>query len=300
MHRGLPVLSLFFLLLLTPSPSEAQRLSDGVVPEHYTLWFAPDLHKETFRGRETIRVQVRAATRAITLHAAEIEFGEVTIAGGGRSQTAQVSLDPKLETATLTVAQEIPAGEATLQITYSGLLNDKLRGFYLSRANGRKYAVTQMEATDARRAFPSFDEPQFKATFELSLMVDASDTAISNGAVVSDMPGPEPGKHTLTFATTPKMSSYLVAMVVGDFVCRSGASAGTALRICSTADKLGLTAFALEAAEQQLAFFNEYFGIPSAFGKLDLIAVPDFAAGAMENSGAIIFLERLLLVDPER
>jgi aminopeptidase N len=300
MHRGLPVLSLFFLLLLTPSPSEAQRLSDGVVPEHYTLWFAPDLEKETFRGRETIRVQVRAATRTITLHAAEIEFGEVTIAAGGRSQTAQVSLDPKSETATLTVAQEIPAGEAALQITYSGLLNDKLRGFYLSRANGRKYAVTQMEATDGRRAFPSFDEPQFKATFDLSLMVDASDTAISNGAVLSDMPGPEPGKHTLTFATTPKMSSYLVAMVVGDFVCRSGASAGTTLRICSTADKLGLTAFALEAAEQQLAFFNEYFGIPYAFGKLDLIAVPDFAAGAMENSGAIIFRERLLLVDPER
>ena len=180
------------------------------------------------------------------------------------------------------------------------MLNDKLRGFYLSRANGRKYAVTQMEATDARRAFPSFDEPRFKATFDVSLTVDAADTAISNGAVLSDEPGPEAGKHTLKFATTPKMSTYLVAMIVGDFVCRTGASDGTPIRICSTADKLGLTAFALEAAEQQLAFFNEYFGIRYAFGKLDLIAVPDFAAGAMENSGAITFRERLLLVDPER
>jgi len=157
-----------------------------------------------------------------------------------------------------------------------------------------------MEATDARRAFPSFDEPRFKATFDVSLMVDAADTAISNGAVVSDEPGPETGKHTLRFATTPKMSTYLVALIVGDFVCRTGASDGTPIRVCSTADKLGLTAFALEAAEQQLAFFNEYFGIRYAFGKLDLIAVPDFAAGAMENSGAITFRERLLLVDPDR
>ncbi len=126
------------------------------------------------------------------------------------------------------------------------------------------------------------------------------DTAISNGAQLSDTPGPEPGTHTVSFATTPKMSTYLVAMIVGDFVCRSGASDGTPIRVCSTPDKLGLTAFALEAAAQQLAFYNDYFGIAYPFGKLDIIAVPDFAAGAMENSGAITFRERLLLVDPER
>ena len=297
--RALLVFS-FVPLLIAPYAAEAQRLTDTVVPDHYTLWFAPDLDKETFRGRESIRVQVKTATRTITLHAAEVEFGDVTIAAGNRTQTAQVTLEPKTETATLTVPQEIPAGTATLQIAYTGLLNDKLRGFYLSRANGRRYAVTQMEATDARRAFPSFDEPRFKATFDVSLMVDAADTAISNGAPLSDVPGPEPGKHTLTFATTPRMSTYLVAMIVGDFVCRSGAAGGTPIRVCSTADKLGLTAFALEAAEQELSFFNDYFGIPYAFGKLDLIAVPDFAAGAMENSGAITFRERLLLVDPER
>ena len=300
MERRGPPSFLFVALLLITSPVAAQRLSDAVIPEHYTLWFAPDLEKETFRGRETIRVQITRATRTITLHAAEIEFGDVTITAGGHTQDAQVKAEPGMETATLTVPQEIPAGTATLQIAYNGILNDKLRGFYLSRANGRKYAVTQMEATDARRAFPSFDEPRFKATFDLSLMVDAADTAISNGALVSDVPGPESGKHTVTFATTPKMSTYLVAMIVGDFVCRTGAADNTPIRICSTADKLGLTAFALEAAEQQLAFFNEYFGIRYAFGKLDLIAVPDFAAGAMENSGAIVFRERLLLVDPER
>ena len=151
----------------------------------------------------------------------------MTITSGGRTQTARVTLDEARETATFTVPQPIAEGQATIQITYTGILNDKLRGFYISKANGRKYAVSQLEATDARRAFPSFDEPAFKATFDISLMVDAADTAISNGRQLSDTPGPEPGKHTLTFARTPKMSTYLVAMLVGDFVCRDGASDGT-------------------------------------------------------------------------
>ena len=285
-------------LLLLATPVSAQRLSGTVVPEHYTLWFAPDLPTATFRGREIIRVQMRAPSRTVTLHAAEIEFDEVTIESGGVVQTAQVTLDSTAQTATFTTSREIPAGIAMVHIRYRGLLNDKLRGFYLSKANGRSYAVTQLEATDARRAFPSFDEPVYKATFEVSLMVDSADTAISNGAQLSDTPGPDPGKHTLTFATTAKMSSYLVAMVVGDFVCRSGIADGTPIRVCSTPDKLPLTTYALDAARQQLAFFNDYFGIKYPFGKLDIIAVPDFAAGAMENVGAIIFRERSLLIDP--
>src|SRR5688572_3047655 len=210
-------------LLLVAAPAGAQRLSDNVAPEHYTLWFAPDLATATFRGRESIRVQVRASTQAITLHAAEIEFDEVTIESNGVSQTARVTLDARTETATFTAPRSIPAGRATVHVRYRGILNDKLRGFYLSSANGRRYAVTQLEATDARRAFPSFDEPTYKATFALSMMIDNADAGISNGAQISDTPGPEPGKHTLSFATTPRMSSYLVAMVVGDFVCRSGA-----------------------------------------------------------------------------
>ncbi|NOT27883.1 MAG: M1 family peptidase [Acidobacteria bacterium] len=290
--------ALIVALLLLASPAWAQRLSGTAVPEHYTLWFAPDLTSATFRGRESIRLQMRAPSRAITLHAAEIEFDEVTVESVGGLQTAQVTLDSTAETVTFTTAQEIPTGLATIHIRYRGLLNDKLRGFYLSKANGRSYAVTQLEATDARRAFPSFDEPVYKATFDVSLMIDSADTAISNGTQLSDTPGPEPGKHTLTFATTAKMSSYLVAMVVGDFVCRSGSASGTPIRVCSTPDKLPLTTYALDAAQQQLAFFNDYFGITYPFGKLDIIAVPDFAAGAMENVGAIIFRERSLLIDP--
>ena len=209
-----------------------------------------------------------------------------------------MTTDAKGETATLTVPERLAEGQATIQIAYTGILNDKLRGFYISKANGRKYAVSQMEATDARRAFPSFDEPIYKATYDISMTVPAGDTAISNGRIVSDTPGPTPGTHTLTFARTPRMSSYLVALLVGDFVCREGASDGTPIRVCSTPDKRELTGFALEAATQQLKFYNDYFGIKYPFGKLDIIGVPDFSAGAMENIGAITFRERLLLIDP--
>src|SRR6478735_5551588 len=285
------------VLCLLSVPAFAQRLPAGATPTHYTLWFAPDLEKETFRGRESIVVTLAAPSTTITLNAAEITFGEVTIEDAGGKQTAKVSLNEKDEMATLTVPRALRTGAATINITYTGILNDKLRGFYLSKANGRKYAVSQMEATDARRAFPSFDEPAYKATFAVTLMVDAADSAISNGKQVSDTPGPEAGKHTIVFAPTPKMSSYLVALLVGDFVCRSGSAGSTPIRVCATPDKVGLTAFAVTAAEQEVNFYNHYFGIPYPYEKLDIIGVPDFAAGAMENAGAITFRERMLLAD---
>ena len=291
-------LKLLVVLLVLAAPAAAQRLPGTVVPEHYALAFEPDLAKETFRGRESIRVTLAEPATSITLHAAEITFGEVTITSGGRTQTAKVTTDPKNETATFTVPERLGEGQATIQISYTGVLNDQLRGFYISKANGRKYAASQMEATDARRAFPSFDEPMYKATFDISMTVPVGDTAISNGKITSDTPGPQPGTHTLTFARTPRMSSYLVALLVGDFACREGSSEGVPIRICSTPDKRDLTGFALEAATQQLKFYNDYFGIKYPFGKLDIIGVPDFSAGAMENIGAITFRERLLLIEP--
>jgi aminopeptidase N len=288
------------LLACSTAPALAQRLPGTVTPTHYALWFAPDLQNATFRGRETIDIDIPGPTASVTLNAAEIQFGAVTITAGGRMQTADVTLDEKNEMATLTVPRALPKGAASIQITYTGILNDKLRGFYLSKANGRRYAVSQMEATDARRAFPSFDEPAYKATFDVSLMIDTGDTAISNGAQRSDTPGPEQGKHTVVFARTPKMSTYLVAMLVGDFVCRSGSADAIAVRVCSTPDKLPLTGFALEAAQQEVKLYNEWTGIKYQFGKLDIIGVPDFAAGAMENAGAITFREEYLFADPER
>jgi aminopeptidase N len=293
-------LLLLTLILLVASPAAAQRLPGTAIPEHYDLWFAPDLKTETFRGRETIRVDLPKPTKSIVLHAAEIAFKDVRVTSGGQGQAATVTLDEKTETATLTVPKEMAAGPASIEITYTGILNDKLRGFYLSEANGRKYAVSQMEATDARRAFPSFDEPALKATFAITLMVDQGDTAISNGAQVSDTPGPDAGKHTVVFDKTKPMSTYLVALIVGDFVCRGTTAEGVPLRVCSTPDKKELTGFALEAAAQQLKFYNDYYGVAYPFGKLDIVGIPDFAAGAMENTGAITFREQYLLADPER
>jgi aminopeptidase N len=287
-------------ILLPASPALAQRLPGGVIPEHYTLWFAPDLRAHTFRSRETLRVQVSAATSRITLNAAELDFGAVTITAAGHTQKARVDTDARAEMATFVVSEPIPAGPATIDVQFTGTLNDKLRGFYFSQGPARGYAVTQFEATDARRAFPNFDEPAYKATFDIALMIDRGDIAISNGRVTSDVPGPDAGKHTVTFSTTPKISSYLVAMLVGDFVCREGKADAIAVRVCSTPDKQALTGFALDAAEQQLTFYNNYFGIKYPFEKLDIIGIPDFSAGAMENAGAITFRERSLLVDPER
>jgi len=289
----LPVLVLLCTIAIT---GRAQRLPPGAIPEHYEIHLAPDFATDTFAGRVSILVRLTEPTRTITLNAAEIEFHETTITAGRATQPASVSLDQEKETATLTVAGALPSGPATIAIRYTGLLNDKLRGFYLSRANNRKYAITQLEATDARRAFPSFDEPALKATFALSATIDAGDTAISNGRVLSDTPGPVAGKHTLTFAPTKRMSTYLVAMLVGNWECIRGTSDGIPIRICGTPDRKGELAFALEATEFALRYFNRYFSIKYPFEKLDIIAVPDFAAGAMENTAAIVFRQQFLLV----
>jgi len=278
--------------------ANAQRLPTTVVPTHYTLALTPDLKNATFTGVESIDVNIAQATKTITLNAIELAFQSVTIYPNGPQQTGTVSLDEERQQATFTFPSVIPAGTATIEIRYTGILNNELRGFYLSKTARRNYAVTQFEATDARRAFPCFDEPAFKARFDITLSIDASDTAISNTSIVSDTPGPGEGKHTLAFATTPKMSSYLVAFLVGDFQCVSDQSDGVDLRVCATPDKVAYTSFALGIAKYALHYYDDYFGIHFPLKKLDLIGIPDFEAGAMENFGAITFRETDLLVDP--
>jgi len=284
-------------LLFAAVVGVAQRLPEGVVPVHYTLSFTPDIAAAKFNGHEQIQVHLQKSLDAISLNAADIEFQKVVVQSASGSQSARVSLDPENQTATLHLPTPVPAGDAVLDMDYGGVLNDKLRGFYLVHGKTRNYASTQLEATDARRAFPSFDEPALKATFDISLTVDEGDTAISNGPIVSDTPGPGPGKHTVRFATTAKMSTYLVAMLVGDWKCVAGSSDGIPIRICATPDKVELGQFALKATENILHSLDQYFGISYPYKKLDVIAVPDFEAGAMENVGAITFREAYLLVD---
>jgi len=274
----------------------AARLPQTVIPSHYRITLAPDLMAEKFAGDETIDVDVRQPSASITLNSAEIDIDEATVTSGGRAQKAQVTLTPQDDTATLTVPDAV-SGPASIAIRFRGTLNDKLRGFYISRTPRRKYAVTQFESTDARRAFPSFDEPAFKSTFDITAIVDTGDTAISNGSIVSDTPGPAAGKHTIAFSQTKRLSTYLVALVVGDFQCSSGAAGDIPIRVCATPEKVQLTHFAVDAASRELNFYNDWYGIKYPFGKLDVIGIPDFAAGAMENAGAMTFREAALLVD---
>jgi aminopeptidase N/puromycin-sensitive aminopeptidase len=291
--------ALAVLLLIAPVQARADRLPTTVRPEHYAITLTPDLKAATYSGVEAIDVVLTEPATSITLNATTIAFKSVKIASQAGEQAATVALDEDKQQATFTVPKTLAAGKATISIEFTGTLNNDLRGFYLSRTPRRNYAVTQFEALDARRGFPCFDEPALKATFDVMLVVDTGDTAISNSPVASDTPGPIEGKHTVKFTTTPKMSTYLLAFLVGDFKCTAGAEDGVTIRVCSTPDKVGLTPYAVDVARYVLHYYNAYFGIPYPLKKLDLIALPDFEAGAMENFGAITYREEALLLDPK-
>ncbi len=286
--------SLFFLLLLAATPALPQQLPRAVLPTHYELTFTPDFASERFDGEETIHVIMAEPVQEVVLNAVAIEFLEARIG----EQAATVTTEPGL--AKLAVAEVLPPGPAVIRIRYRGTLNRKLRGLYLGEANGKKYASTQMEATDAREAFPSFDQPDMKATFAVAVVIDNGHTAISNGAQLSDTPGPAPGKHTIRFATTPRMSTYLVALTIGEFQCLRDDAGGIPVAICGTPDKLPLAKFAMDTTKFVLPWYNEYYGIRYPFGKLDQTGVPDFRSGAMENAGSILYRELILFSDEKQ
>jgi len=297
MKRTLALLS---FLALTISLASAQRLPEIAQPENYKLTFTPDLDDAKFEGEETLTIRVLKPTSEITLNAADIDFHDVTIASGSATQKATVTPEKEKEMVVLSVEKPLAAGTATIHISYSGILNSEMRGFYLGKDDqGRKYAATQFEATDARRAFPSFDEPDYKATFDITTVAPKGMVAISNQKAVSDTPGPG-DKHTVRFATTAKMSAYLAALVVGNFEYVEGEADGVPIRVYATPGKKEMGQFALESAEHILTYYDKYFGIKYPYGKLDLIGLPDFSAGAMENTGCITFREVILLIDEKQ
>ena len=293
------VLAGMTFVVLSIAIAAAQRLPEVARPDNYKLTFTPDLEKATFEGEETVAIQVLKPTSEITLNAADIEFHDVSVTSGGTTQKAKVTPEKEQEMVVLAVEKPLAAGPATIHITYSGVLNNEMRGLYLGKDDqGRKYAATQFEATDARRAFPSFDEPDYKATFDITAVADKGLVAISNQKVVSDTAGPG-DKHTVRFATTAKMSSYLAALIVGNFEYIEGEADGIPIRVYATPGKKEMGRFALESAEHILSYYDKYFAIKYPYGKLDLVGVPDFSAGAMENTGCITFRELILLIDEQ-
>lgn len=279
-------------------------LPADVRPERYRITLEPDLERFTFQGSESVDVRVEAATRRMVLHAAELEIRRAALEQAGVSvEPAQVETDEERETVTLVFDRPVAPGPATLLLDFTGRLNDKMRGFYRSeyRVDGRKrhMAVTQFEATDARRAFPCWDEPAAKAVFEVTLVAPQDRVVLSNMPPSRTETG-EDGRKTVRFAETPVMSTYLLAFIVGEFDCvETRTREGVAVRVHTPAGKGEQGRFALDVASRTLSFFQEYFDIPYPLPKMDLIAIPDFAAGAMENWGAVTYRETAILVDPE-
>jgi len=285
--------------------ADPYRLPRTVTPRHYELAIAPDLTTCRFEVTTVLTVDVHEPVSQVVLNAVEIDVHSAVIRdSSGAEQSGSVSLDEELERMTVTFPITLATGEAILTIAATGTINDQLRGFYRSTyTNGdgeeRVIATTQFESTDARRAFPCWDEPEFKATFAISLLVPEGLTGISNGAVIEERA--TEGGMWVTFDTTMVMSTYLVAFIVGPLVTTDPVDVdGVPLRVACVPGREGLAGFALEVGAHALRFLAEYFDIPYPAGKLDLIALPDFAFGAMENLGCVTFRETALLVDRDR
>ena len=282
------------------------RLSQHVVPSRYTIYIDANLDTSTFVGQETVEVVVREPSEEIVLNAADLAIQRAVMEDGARQLAGTITLDETAERAHIRFGEPLQPGPWRVSLEFSGVLNDKLRGFYRSTFtdhDGKKatLAVTQFEATDARRAFPCWDEPAFKAVFQLTLVADAGVAVISNTAVANVREVPHLGRRVITFAPTVPMSTYLLAFVIGPLEPSEAVTThGISVRVWAVPGTGQLAAFALNVAVFSLRFFQEYYGIPYPGDKLDLIAIPDFAFGAMENLGAITFRETALLVDESR
>lgn len=300
----------------------SHRLPTTIRPSRYDLALRPDIESATFSGSVGIDLNIDQPTSTITVHALDLEFSSVTLSHAGAAahvSPTSIEFDTENEWAVLTFADEVPAGSARLDIAFAGVLNDLLVGFYRSVMSQRgddhdspdsqsplatTLAVTQFEATHARRAFPCFDEPAFKAVFSISLTIPDGLLGISNAAEISRRAA-EDGWVRIDFADTIPMSTYLVAVVVGNLESTpthmiQGRENEIPLRVIYPPGNAHLCDFAIEVADHTVRYFEDYYELPYPGDKIDLVAIPDFAFGAMENLGCITFREVLLLVDPDK
>jgi puromycin-sensitive aminopeptidase len=286
-------------------PDNREVLPRNIIPTNYDLWLKPNLESFKFDGKVKISLDVLTTTSKILLNATELEIQSITVENTTESmQLENFDLDENSQILSINLSEPISTGEYFLNINYRGNLNDRLHGFYKSsyiNPEGEEafLAATQFESTFARRAFPCWDEPNYKSTFNVTLQIESKFSALSNMPVAQEFFG-ESGWKSITYDPTPKMSTYLLAFIIGDLAhIEQYADNGTLMRIWTTRGNETQGEFALETSVNLLTFFNEYFGIPYPLPKMDHIALPDFAAGAMENWGAITYREAALLVDPK-
>lgn len=284
------------------------RLPDVAVPRRYELCIEPNLPAGRFVGTAIIEVDVRESIDHLVLNALDLIIGDAFWSDSThRNLVGEVSPNPDEEQVTIRFSKKIEPGAGTLTVHYQGELGNDLRGFYRTTVEGPSgdsviIASTHCEATDARQIFPGWDEPEYKAVFQITAVVDPNLTALSNAREVSNSIDAS-GKRRIVFADTIPMSTYLVALVVGPYKTTEPVRVGknnTPVRIAYRPGFEGLTGLAEEASQETLGFFEEYFDIPYPGDKLDHVAVPEFAAGAMENLGCVTYREEYLLMNPER
>ena len=275
-------------------------LPTDITPIHYDIAVRPQAADLTFTGSVGADVQVVRPTATVTLNAADLTFGKIALDGAAASPT--VAYDKDAQTATLTFAQPLTAGKHRLAIDYAGKINQQAFGLfsvdYDTPQGSKRLLATQFESPDARRFAPMWDEPALKATFKLTVDAPGADLVVSNMPVESRAPV-EGGLTRTTFGVTPKMSSYLLFLAVGDFERVSRKVGDVDVGVIVKRGSTGQAGFALDAAEQLLPYFNDYFGTAFPLPKLDLVAVPGGASSfsAMENWGAILYFEKAVLVD---
>eukprot|EP00252_Welwitschia_mirabilis_P026272 TRINITY_DN853_c0_g2_i2.p1 TRINITY_DN853_c0_g2~~TRINITY_DN853_c0_g2_i2.p1 ORF type:complete len:876 (-),score=167.86 TRINITY_DN853_c0_g2_i2:460-3087(-) len=285
------------------------RLPQFARPRRYELELIPDLEACKFDGKVLITLHLVQSTKFIVLNAADLSIMENSIVLHSSvnevpkaAKPSQVTVDPDDEILVLEFAEILPVGEATLAIHFQGTLNDQMKGFYRSTymINGEKrnMAVTQFEPADARRCFPCWDEPSYKATFKLTVKAPVDRVVLSNMPVIEEKR--EENLKSVIFQESPLMSTYLVAIVVGEFDYIEGITTeGNKVRVYTEIGKTNQGKFALDVAVRTLAYYADYFGEKYPLPKLDMIAIPDFSAGAMENYGLVTYRETALLFDEQ-
>ncbi len=282
--------------------NDTWSLGNAVVPTHYAIRIEPDLSTFIFMGDETIHVRVSKASDRITLNVKELKISSASVKAGNRTYKAKLSENKVKEELTLILSHRVK-GEAEICITFSGRNTERLCGFYKSsykyKGKERCLLTTHFEPSDARAAFPCFDEPALKATFSLSLIIDRNLSAISNMPIKNESNTAD-GRKRVNFIRTPKMSSYLLYFGVGNFERAIKRIGKIEVGVVTVPGRIKQAKMSLKFAVKSINFYQKYFRINYPLPKLDMIAVPDFSYGAMENWGAMTFRESNLLGDEKK